>query len=116
MPIVVTRTDVKPAAAEFYHMHEIGGFREEHRDTLNDFQREMLDYINWVLAFPGVLDRRGYAKDENTWVTVVVFEDQVAYDKFSEAIKDHPTVQKRIEYGKSINIVSTTTVTEETFK
>jgi hypothetical protein len=116
MPILLTRTDVKPENTQFNHMHEIGGFREKHREILDDYQKEMLDYINWVLAFPGVLDRRAYPKDEHTWVTVTVFEDMEAYLAFDKATKEHPTVLKRIELGKSIGVISTRTITEEEFK
>lgn len=107
MPIVRTRIDVKPADAQFRHGDEI---REENREVLDTDQTEMLNYVNWVLSYPGVLDRRAYAKDEHTWVTIIVFEDMAAHDKFEEANKDHPTVLKRIAYGKSIGITSTITV------
>jgi hypothetical protein len=110
MPIVVTKIDVKPEDQQFRHRHDVGGLREEHRADANPYETLALDYVQWASSFPGVLDRRGYPKDENTWVTVTVFEDQEAYDRFREAAKNHPYRAQRTEYANSIGITSTTTV------
>lgn len=112
MPYIVTITDVKPEEEQFNHLHEDGGIREEHRATATDYQTELLDYIKWVQSYPGVLDRRGYAKDDHTWITVTVFEHKQDYEKFQIDAQAHPAVLNRKALGESRRIVRTITTEE----
>jgi hypothetical protein len=109
MPFIVTITDTKPEDQDFDHLHAEGGVREEHRETATTYQAELLDYIKWVQSYPGVLDRRGYAKDDHTWVTVTVFETEEYYRQFQIDAQQHPTVLKRKELGANRGIVRTIT-------
>jgi hypothetical protein len=117
MPIIVTRTDVKPSDKTFSHRHSDGGVREEHRETATPDELLYIEYINWVGSYPGILDRRGYPLDENTWVSVMVFEDHEAYLKFKDDYRNHPKFYEyRLRKATESGIVSTYTITEEPFK
>ena len=108
MPIIVTKTDVKPEDQSFRHSHETNGFTE----ATSEVQQEMLDHLDWCRAFPGVISRTGNAADDHTWVTTTIFESLEAYEIFKTAVESSPYAQKRIAFGKSIGIVSTTEVKE----
>ena len=70
MSYTSTTTSVKPAGILWFNTY----------DNANSMSE-----INWVRAQPGFVSFKIVAKDENTLVSTLVFEDQASYDAMAAA-------------------------------